>query len=137
MSMLATEFAQSDPNAQHCPYISRVDDPRYPSESLKYVYMIHSHAYDRNLSDDDISSIVALGRKHGFAPTTPNGAVRIGVVAFFSNGAYDQPTCDGFFEYIPLAGMIWKWTGRGDEWSMDPYKKVIWTSPTTFRLEDP
>lgn len=135
MSMLTASYSQTTPGARHCPYVSRVSDSRYPSDSLKYVYMIHNHAFDGELSKEDVSAIVALGREHGFEAMAQDEKIRIAVVAFFSNASYDQPSCDGFFDYIPVTGMISKWTIRDGGWRMRPYQKVVWTSPSSFTFE--
>ena len=135
MSMLATEYAQSAPEARTCPYVSRVEDPRYPPDSLVYVYLLHTHAYEEELSDRDISAIIALGREHGFKTTTESGEIRLGIIAFFSNGSYDLPTCDGFFEYIPYTGNMSKWTVKDGQWTSHPYADVVWVSPSDYMIK--
>jgi hypothetical protein len=135
MSTLGTEYAQNDPEARHCPYISRVDDPRYAGDSLAYIYFLHSHVYEEELSDKDIRAIVALGREHGFEAMVQGKTARLGIIAFFSTGSYDNPTCDGFFEYIPITGKMSRWTVKDGQWTPDSYADVIWTSPDDYIIK--
>lgn len=135
MSMLATKYAQVDPRSRECPYLSDVDDPRYSSDSLAYVYLLHGHTYENELSNKDIRAIVALGRKHGFVTKVQDKEVRLGVIAFFSNGSYDNPTCDGFFEYIPATEKMSRWTVKNGQWTPDHYADVVWTSPFDYTIK--
>jgi hypothetical protein len=136
MSMLATAYAQDDSGVRKCPSVSSVDDQRYPSGSLKYVYILHNHVYAQELSDKDIHLVVDLCKEHGFHMMTQDKDVYLGIIAFFSNGTDARPTCDGFFQYVPALGMMWKWTFQEGQWHKDPYKKVIWTSPSTFEFAE-
>jgi hypothetical protein len=100
-----------------------------------YVYLLHSHSYENELSDKDIRAIVALGREHGFVAKVQDQDVRLGIIAFFSNGSYDNPSCDGFFEYIPATEKVSRWTVKDGQWKPAPYADVVWTSPSDYIIK--
>ncbi|MFE8601106.1 hypothetical protein [Archangium violaceum] len=124
-----------------CALPSVVDDQRYPPDSLKYVFALHNHPYAAALSDDDIRAIVAKGRIHGFEfqgrnGTLENQSVKLAIIAFFSNSSDpEHPTCDGFFQYIPLAGQLRKWTHTRGEWRCQQTGTIKWLNDVDYRIE--
>ncbi|WNG19849.1 hypothetical protein F0U63_38145 [Cystobacter fuscus] len=137
MSMLTD---QSRPDGldrkKSCVLPFHVEDQRYPPGSLEYVFALHNHPYAARLSDDDIQSIVSKGRLHGFEAETHEGKVKLAVIAFFSNSAdTEHPTCDGFFQYIPLTSQLLKWTQAQGEWRCQQTGTVRWLNETDFRVE--
>ncbi|HSP80505.1 MAG TPA: hypothetical protein VLQ93_18375, partial [Myxococcaceae bacterium] len=137
MSMLTDQSRPDVPNQRKsCELPSRVDDQRYPPGSLKYIFALHNHPFGSTLSDEDIHYIVEVGRRHGFEVETRAGKVWIAVVAFYSDtNQPGSPTCDGFFQYIPLASQIRKWSNTGHSWSCEQIGTVRWRDQSTFRIE--
>ena len=137
MSLLTTDPVQGGPSTRTCRLPADVDDPRYPPNSLDYVFAIHSHPYMDQPRNDDIGFIVEMGRRHGFSMKDGSREIPISVVAFFSNSAdIDRPSCDGFFLYSPSKGKISKWTPTDGKWKPRPFATVKWTSPIHFVIEN-
>ncbi|ATB41698.1 hypothetical protein CYFUS_007168 [Cystobacter fuscus] len=138
MSML-TDQSRLDglDRKKSCVLPSHVDDQRYPPGSLKYVFALHNHPYAARLSDEDIRAIVAKGRTHGFEAETRDGKVRLAVIAFFSTSSdSEHPTCDGFFQYIPLTSQLLKWTQAEGQWRCQQTGTLRWLNETDFRIEE-
>ncbi|REG34396.1 hypothetical protein ATI61_103290 [Archangium gephyra] len=142
MSMLTDQSRSDDlDRKKSCVLPNYVDDPRYPPSSIKYVFALHNHPYAATLSDNDIQDIVAKGRIHGFQFEALNAKnkkeqVKLAVIAFFSNSNdLENPTCDGFFQYIPLAGQLRKWTHSRGEWRCQQTGTVQWFNDVDFRIE--
>lgn len=102
----------------------QVNDPRFPPDSIQYVFALHNHLFDDPLSTGDMSFILNHGFAHGFEHETQDGSVRISAVAFFSNDP-DAPRCDGFYQYIPLTRQVLKWT-RTSQWECTQKYWVDW-----------
>jgi hypothetical protein len=67
---------------------------------------------------------------------TRGGRVQLSVIAFFSDSSDpQQPTCDGFFQYIPLRSQVLKWTHAQGEWRCQQTGVVKWFNDTDFRVE--
>ncbi|MCY1018093.1 hypothetical protein [Pyxidicoccus sp. MSG2] len=124
-----TDQSRVDPvqRSKSCLLPSTVEDARFPSESLKYVYALHNHPYGSELTDRDIRFIVSEGTEHGFESETKDGRLRLSVVAFFSNHVA-EPTCDGFHQYIPMTGQLLKWTQAEGRWSCEQTGSVVWSA---------
>lgn len=122
-----TDQSRVDPlqRSKNCLLPSEVDDPRYPAGSIKYIYALHNHPYGSALSDDDIRFIVAEGATRGFESETKDGRLRLSIVAFFSSGT-EEPSCDGFHQYIPLTGQLLKWTSLQGGWRCERTGFVVW-----------
>lgn len=137
MSML-TDQSRPDPgNSKTCVLPHFVDDPRYPPDSLKYIFALHNHPYEGRLSQYDIRGIVSMGKIHGFEADTNAGKVRLAVIAFFSkSGDPERPSCDGFFEFIPLTGELLKWVHSQGLWRMERIGMVKWIDETEYRVEE-
>lgn len=137
MTMLTASAAQADPSRRQCQLPSWVDDPRYPSDSLGYVFVLHTHAYMKRIMDLDVSAIVELGRAHGFNVRVNGRDIPLSIIAFYSNSTHDNPTCDGFFQYIPLTEEILQWTrDPHGGWTRRQVAAVKWTSPIKFTIVD-
>ena len=110
-----------------------MDDPRYPQSSLKYIFALHNHPFEDNLSKKDIPFIVSMGKLHGFAVETKTTTVQLAVIAFFSRSDdLKSPTCDGFFEYIPTTGEVTKWTPTRGTWDWERVGSVEWLNDTDY-----
>lgn len=109
---------------KRCLLPSHVDDPRFPADSIQYIFALHNHLYDDPLSKDDLSFILKQGFVHGFEHETADGSIRLSAVAFFSNEPA-APRCDGFYQYIPLTGQVLKWT-RTTQWECRQTHQVEW-----------
>jgi hypothetical protein len=142
MSMLTDQSRSDDlDKKKSCVLPPLVDDQRYPRGSLKYVFALHNHPYEAELSKYDIEDIVRKGELHGFAFEAINAKnkkeqVQLAVIAFFSNSSdLKNPTCDGFFQYIPLAGQLRKWTRLQDTWLCQQTGTVRWLNADDFRVD--
>jgi hypothetical protein len=122
-----TDQTRVDPalRSKQCILPSLVDDQRYPRNSIEYVYALHNHLYDDRISDNDIKFIVAEAREHAFEVETKDGKLKVSIVAFFAND-FENPTCDGFYQYIPATNQILKWTREQAKWSCMQTHTVSW-----------
>jgi hypothetical protein len=109
-----------------CVLPPRVEDQRFPPESIQYVYAIHNHLYDDLVSQQDMTFIVSMGVEHGFEIETKDGKAQLSIVAFFSSDAA-APRCDGFYQYIPSRSRIFKWTRAGG-WVCEQTHLVDWNA---------
>jgi hypothetical protein len=142
MSMLTDQSRSDDlDRKKSCVLPPVVDDQRYPRSSLKYVFALHNHPYEAELSRYDIEDIVHKGKLHGFEFKAFNAKnekeqVQLAIIAFFSNSSdRKNPTCDGFFQYIPLAGQLRKWTRTQNTWLCQQTGTVRWLNAEDFRIE--
>ncbi|AFE03368.1 hypothetical protein COCOR_00255 [Corallococcus coralloides DSM 2259] len=139
MSMLTDQSAQDDLDRRRsCLLPETVDDARFSPGSLKYVFALHNHPYEGHLSDGDLRMIVSMGRVHGWVMELGGRKVPLSIVAFFSNSDdLDHPSCDGFFQYIPVTGELKKWTGeaRGG-WRQEVLGTVTWQDETHYRIDE-
>jgi hypothetical protein len=137
MSMLAASAVQDSLKKRRCDLPPVVEDPRYPAESLGYLFILHSHPYMDSLSEQDVRFIVEMGRIHGFEVQTKSQKIPLSIVAFFSNSNDMPARCDGFFQYAPLQGQIFKWTvDEQGHWSRKVLKTVTWVDAESFRIEE-
>ncbi|NPD27803.1 hypothetical protein [Corallococcus exiguus] len=82
--------------------------------------------------------IISMGRVHGWVMDVGGKNVPLSIVAFFSNSDdLDHPSCDGFFQYIPVTGELKKWTGgvRGG-WRQEVLGMVTWQDETHYRNDE-
>jgi hypothetical protein len=123
-----TDQTKVDPalRDKKCFLPSLVEDPHYPQESIKYVFGLHNHLFDDRVSDDDIRFIIGEGGKHAFEIDTKDGKVRLSIVAYFAND-FENPKCDGFYQYIPATNQIVKWTQVKGMWRCSQTHLVIWS----------
>ncbi|WP_342377727.1 hypothetical protein NVS55_00415 [Myxococcus stipitatus] len=123
-----TDQSKVDPlhRSKSCLLPSVVDDPRYPPDSIKYIYALHNHPYGSELTENDIHFIVSEGVAHGFESETKDGRLRLSIVAFFSRDVA-EPSCDGFHQYIPLTGQLLQWTRDGKRWQCEQTGRVQWS----------
>lgn len=76
-----------------------------------------------------------MGLEYGFKVPVAGREIYIGIIAYFSNGPYDQPACDGFFQYIPLTAKITRWSQNGKgQWNRENYGDVISTGGRDFKI---
>jgi len=136
MSMLAAAPTQNDHSKRVCDLPSIVNDSRYPSGGLGYVFVLHNHPYENELSDFDIRFIVAMAAEHGITIKTNAGEVPISIVAFYSRSDnLENPSCDGFFQYIPGTGELFKWINSRGHWGSTTAGRVVWIDATTYRID--
>ncbi|MFL5349241.1 MAG: hypothetical protein ACJ8AT_30955, partial [Hyalangium sp.] len=81
-----TDQTRPDPTgkSKNCLSPSNVEDSRYPPDSIKYIFVLHSHPFDTPISEDDVRFIEYQGKLHGFDPRTKDGELRLSIAAFFS-----------------------------------------------------
>jgi hypothetical protein len=112
-----------------------VDDPRYSPSSIKYIILLHNHPFAGEISPRDINLAVTMANAHELLAEAGNRTVPLSVVAFFSNSKDSQnPTCDGFYQYIPATSELLKWTNTEGEWEKEKIGTVSWTSDKTFEI---
>ena len=127
MSMLAVSAVQDDARMRQCRLPSVVSDSRYRADEIQYLFVVHNHPYEGEISRNDIRFIVEQGAVHGFSVKTKDRDVPISIIAFYSRSERGNPACDGFFQYIPLTRELMKWS-MGDEgkWKDEVYGRVEW-----------
>ena len=112
-----------------------IDDPRYPPSSIKYIFLLHNHPFAGELSQIDIRLAVAMVNAHALLVEAGNRKIPLSVIAFFSNSKDGQnPTCDGFHQYIPATRELLKWTNTSGDWKSKRIGTVNWTSDTEFTI---
>lgn len=113
-----------------------VEDPDHPPDSIKYIFSIHNHPFAGGISDKDIFLASAMANAHKVVEEINNKPVPYAVIAFFSRSTDgENPTCDGFYQYIPGTGELLRWTHSMGHWSRATIGTVVWTSPTNFTVE--
>jgi hypothetical protein len=136
MSWIGTNEAQSDKQRRNCDLPPYVSDSRYPDEQIRYVLAIHGHPVPNELSKGDLGYIIEAGRRHGLAFTSKDGQVKLGIVAFFTEGDRSNIRCDGFFQYTPFTGELLKWTrSEQSEWESEKIGTVRYKWNADGRLE--
>ncbi len=135
MSLLTDQSRPTNGTMKTCVLPPFVDDPRYSPSDIKYIFSLHNHPYADRLSPNDIQSIISYGNLHGFEVETRSRKVHLAVVAFFSNSNdFEHPTCDGFFEYIPLTGELLKWAPVHGQWKPKQIGTVDWIDATNYEI---
>ena len=73
-----TDQAALDPHqrVKTCLLPTRVEDSRYPPDSLRYIHALHNHPFGSELSRGDIRFIVEHGALRGFETKAREGIVR-------------------------------------------------------------
>ncbi|MFL5346884.1 MAG: hypothetical protein ACJ8AT_19045 [Hyalangium sp.] len=120
----------------NCALPKYVDDPRYPPGSIKYIFILHNHPFAREISEKDIYFAAAMANAHELTVTTKDKNVSLAVIAFFSNSRDPQnPTCDGFYQYIPATRELMKWTHSRGAWEGTKYGIVVWRTSSQFTIQ--
>jgi len=137
MSMLATAAVQDNPGMKRCDLPAWVEDQRYQSEALGYVFLLHNHPYASELSDRDLRGVVRMARVHGsWVVKARDREVPIAIIAFFSNSVTEPVECSGYFQYIPVTGEIIKWTRtQGGSFAEKNIASVTWIDSDNYRIE--
>ncbi|WP_224244267.1 hypothetical protein [Hyalangium gracile] len=119
-----------------CALPVNVNDPRYPPESIKYIFCVHNHPFSGELSEKDIFFAAAMANAHELVVTTKEKKVPLAVIAFFSNSRDpENPTCDGFYQYIPATRELLRWTHSQGLWEGKRYGTVHWRGPARFIIQ--
>ncbi|WP_224360689.1 hypothetical protein [Hyalangium versicolor] len=131
-----TDQSRVDPSYRfkRCALPTSVEDPRYPAHAIKYICAIHNHPYGDSLSEDDIRSIVSQGFIHGFEAETKDGTVLLSIVAFVSNDP-TKPSCDGFYQYVPAAGSMYRWKQVDGAWACRKTGVIKWQNMEHYTLQ--
>jgi hypothetical protein len=112
-----------------------VDDPRYPPDSIQYIFLLHNHPFASELSERDVYLAAAMSHAHSLVVEAGDRKIPFAVIAFFTHSKDAQnPTCDGFYQYIPATSEMLKWLKTGDSWQRGRAGRVQWISPTKFIL---
>lgn len=112
-----TDQSRVDPTqrTKTCVLPSEVEDPRFPPDSIKYIYALHNHPMGSTVSEFDIRFIISEALRHGFKSETKDGTHHLSLVAFFARGTV-EPTCEGFHQYIPAWNLLLTWTRQTGRW---------------------
>ncbi len=121
-----TDQSRVDPTqrTKTCVLPSEVEDPRFPPDSIKYIYALHNHPMGSTVSEFDIRFIISEALRHGFKSETKDGTHHLSLVAFFARGTV-EPTCDGFHQYIPAWNLLLTWTRQTGRWDCKQTGLVI------------
>jgi hypothetical protein len=138
MSML-TDVSKPDDRVTgktSCLLPQYVNDPRYASDSLEYVFALHNHPFNRPLSQIDFHFIEEMAGHHGWEAMTRNGTVRLAVIAFFSHSRNSAaPSCDGFYQYIPATREVMTWSQVQGQWTRTEHGILKWLDNGKYRIE--
>ena len=119
-----------------CVLPPNVEDPRFPPSSIKYIFILHNHPFAGELSERDVYLAAAMANAHGLVVETRGRKVPLAVIAFFSNSKdSENPTCDGFYQYIPATRELLKWASTGRDWTGKRIGTVTWLSATQFTIQ--
>jgi hypothetical protein len=112
-----------------------VDDPRYSPSSIKYIFLIHNHPFSGEISKPDVYFAIAMANAHTLLVEVGDRTIPLSVIAFFSNSKDSQnPTCDGFYQYIPATSELKKWTNVGGRWTDKRIGTVNWINDTEVNI---
>jgi hypothetical protein len=140
MSMLTDQSSPGDVLARRrsCRLPDDVDDRRYPPQSLKYIFALHNHPFGGPLSLADMQRIIALANIHEWTVDTKGGKIPIAIIAFFSTSTDPaNPTCDGYYQYVPETRALLKWSHTGGDWLRETMGTVTWLGDTSYRIDKP
>ena len=134
-----TDQSRIDPanRKKTCLLPPAVRDRRYSLGGIKYICALHNHLFDDALSTLDLKFIVQEGLRHGSPPhfgyrqETRDGGRLLSTVAFFSNQV-EAPTCDGYYQYFPLTGVIVKVTHKNNRSTCEQFALVKWDDTLEF-----
>jgi hypothetical protein len=138
LSMLTdlAEAGSSMNGETSCTLPTNVDDPRYPPGSIKYIFCLHNHPFSGEISGKDIYFAAAMANAHDLIVAAQDRKVPLAVIAFFSNSRDPgNPTCDGFYQYIPATRELLKWTNSRGGWEGKKYGTVTWSGPSRFTIQ--
>jgi hypothetical protein len=136
MSLLTDQSNADDLQKKRrtCRLPAFVDDPRFQSWDLKYVFALHNHPYGGPLSLPDMRQIVALANEHEWVVQTKRGKVPLAIVAFFAKPGSGEGTCGGFYQYTPETRDLYQFIQTNQGWRREDLGKVTWLDRNTFRL---
>ncbi len=121
--------------AASCVLPPNVEDPRFPPSSIKYIFILHNHPFAGEISERDVYLAAAMADAHKVVVETLDRKVPLAVIAFFSNSKdSENPTCDGFYQYIPVTGELLKWVNLGGDWKSNKIGTVTWHSAEKFTI---
>lgn len=136
--MLTDQAAPDDllTGRRSCILPAFVDDSRYASSDLKYIFALHNHPFGGLPSPSDLRFTDEMAQLHAWAIETKNSKVLLSIIAFFSNSTNpERPTCDGFYQYIPATRDMLKWTHTQDVWEREELGIVTWLNEQHHRLD--
>lgn len=118
-----------------CNLPPRVDDPRYPPESIRHIFILHNHPFAGELSQPDIRFAMDMARMHALVAETGDKKVPLSIIAFFSNSKDGQtPSCDGFYQYVPATRELLQWDNPSGGWRKKSIGVVNWALDGTFSI---
>jgi hypothetical protein len=138
MSML-TDLSQPDDlvtGKKSCLLPTFVSDSHYAPGDLKYIFALHNHPFGSDISEQDIHFIEEMASIHEWViKTKNNGEILLSIIAFFSKSKDPAaPTCDGFYQYIPAAQSMVRWTQTQGEWKQEVLEPSFWKNRKKPRL---
>lgn len=137
MSLLTDQSAPDDlmTGRRSCILPASVEDARYPSSALKYIFALHNHPFGGLPSPGDLRFTDEMARLHAWAVETKDSKVLLSIIAFFSKSKDPKaPTCDGFYQYIPATLDMLKWTHAQGAWEREELGTVTWINETSYRI---
>ncbi|MCY1032905.1 MULTISPECIES: hypothetical protein [Corallococcus] len=138
MSMLTDQSAPDDlvSGKRSCILPAVVADARYAPGELKYIFALHNHPFGGPPSPGDLRFTDEMARMHAWAIETRDSKVLLSIIAFFSmSGDAENPTCDGFYQYVPATRDMLKWARADKGWTRETLGTVTWINTTTYRLD--
>ncbi len=115
------------------PFDSFSDALRASCPLIQYIFLLHNHPFASELSERDVYLAAAMSHAHALVNEAGGRKVPFAVIAFFSQSKDEQnPSCDGFYQYIPATSELLKWLKTGDSWQRGQAGRVEWLGPTKF-----
>jgi len=136
MSFLAMSPVQDVPGKRQCRLPGKVTDRRYPAEKLAHVVVLHSHPFDRRLSDEDLLFLGRMANLHGMTALVDGHEISISIVAFFGKLNAGRPVCDGFYQYLPARNSeLVRMSSQGNgQWERQLLGHIKWNENGTPNL---
>jgi hypothetical protein len=120
MSMLTDQSSPDDlvTGKRSCLLPTFVNDSRYASGDLKYIFALHNHPFGSKISPQDTRFVEQMASVHEWLiKTKNNGEIMLSIIAFFSKSKDPAaPTCDGFYQYTPATRTMVRWTQAQGRW---------------------
>ncbi|MFY2560684.1 hypothetical protein ACN469_23980 [Corallococcus terminator] len=103
----------------------RLDDPRYPPGSSRNTTVLYGGVHGSELSEDELYFMVLEGDRHGIENESGRGSAWLSIALTIARNAR-TPSCDGFHEYIPITGQVFRRMRSAEGWRCEVTGEVRW-----------
>lgn|GEM_PF-3868983 len=115
-----------------------LDDPRYPPGSSRLTTAVYKGVHGSELSEEELYFMVLEGERHGLASGPDRAPALLSIALTIARNAR-MPSCDGFHEYIPITGQIFRRMRSAEGWRCEVTGEVSWVDSklTVKRMRRP